>query len=328
MTSTLDHRIEELLSGIDPGMKEQIQRAAMIIQSGGLAVFPTETVYGLGANALDPEAVRKIYEAKGRPSDNPIIIHVCDIKMAESVVDLNWRGRYLMEKFWPGPLSIVLTAKPCVPEQTRGGLPTAAVRMPDNAIALNLIRASGVPIAAPSANKSGRPSPTDAATVKDDIGDAAQIILDGGPTRVGLESTVLDVTGEAPVLLRPGGVSKEEIEAALCMTVLMPTDKNMLRRSPGTRYRHYAPQIPLVIDDGTARGASFGKKWAWIGISEPQGDPHVKIIFNDVEEYARELFRAFRAVENSGAEVIIAEAPDKAGIGLALMDRLTRAAGI
>jgi len=328
MKQNISERIEELYLSLEPGMKEEIKKAGEIIRSGGLVAFPTETVYGLGANALDADAVKKIYEAKGRPSDNPIILHVCDIKMAETLVEFNWRARYLMEKFWPGPLSLVLNAKPAVPERTRGGLSTAAIRMPDNAIALELIRVSGVPIAAPSANKSGRPSPTDAKTVKEDIGEAVAMVIDGGATRVGLESTVLDVTGDAPVLLRPGGISKEEIEKVLLMPVLLPEDKNMLKRSPGTRYRHYAPKIPLVLADDKAEEAVKGKKWAWLGVSEPKCAPYTKIIFTDVREYAKELFRAFRTIENSGADIILAEIPDEAGIGLALKDRLTRAAGI
>ncbi len=328
MTDDMTKRINKIFSQTNKELIADIEKAGDIIRSGGLVAFPTETVYGLGANALDAEAVKKIYAAKGRPSDNPLILHVCDVKMAESVVELNWRARYLMEKFWPGPLSLVLKAKPIVPERTRGGLSTAAIRMPDNGIALELIRASGVPIAAPSANKSGRPSPTDAQTVKEDIGDAVAMVLDGGPTRVGLESTVLDLTGEDPVLLRPGGISKEQIEEALHIQVLLSTDVNIIRRSPGTRYRHYAPKIPLILADEKAKEIIADKKWAWIGISEPIGNPCEKIIFANIDEYAKELFRAFRAIENSGAEIIVAEIPGKIGIGLALKDRLSRAAGI
>jgi len=325
-------RIEERLKGhiaeISEAMLSEIREAAQKILSGELVGFPTETVYGLGANALDAQAVIKIYKAKGRPSDNPLIIHVCDIEMAESVVELNWRARFLMDTFWPGPLSLVLKAKDIVPEVTRGGLETAAIRMPDNAIALELIRMSGVPIAAPSANRSGRPSPTDAVTVKEDIGDAVSIVLDGGPTKVGLESTVLDVSGEFPVLLRPGGVSKEDIEKALHLQVLLPCDGESIKRSPGTRYRHYAPRIPLILTDSFYSGEADGKKWAWIGTSEPEHSPYIKIIFNDVEEYAKELFRALRTIEKSGAEIIIAQIPEETGIGRALKDRLARASGI
>ncbi len=326
--SKMEERLEESKTGIDDVMLSEIHLAAGKILSGKLVGFPTETVYGLGANALDAEAVSKIYTAKGRPSDNPLIIHVCDIKMAESVVELNWQARFLMEKFWPGPLSLVLKAKDAVPEITRGGLDTAAVRMPDNAIALQLIRMSGVPIAAPSANRSGRPSPTDAATVREDIGEAVSMVLDGGPAKVGLESTVLDVSGKSPVLLRPGGISKEEIESALHIPVLLPTDGDPLKRSPGTRYRHYAPKIPLVLANGTCCTEACGKKWAWIGTSEPKGSPFIKIIFKDTEEYAKELFRVLRLIEKSGAETIIAQMPDESGIGRALKDRLVRASGI
>ncbi len=328
MMSRMEERPEERKALINDEMLTEIRLAAQMILSGELVGFPTETVYGLGANALDMEAVKKIYEAKGRPSDNPLIIHVCNIKMAESVVDLNWRARLLMDIFWPGPISLVLRAKDIVPEITRGGLDTAAVRMPDNAIALELIRISGVPIAAPSANRSGRPSPTDAVTVREDIGEAVAIVLDGGPAKVGLESTVLDVSGESPVLLRPGGISKEEIETALNMPILLPSDGNSLKRSPGTRYRHYAPKIPLLLADCSYSSESGGKKWAWIGTSEPTGSPFIKIIFKDTEEYAKELFRVLRLIEKSGAETIIAEIPDESGIGRALKDRLVRASGI
>lgn len=328
MMSKMEERLEENKTGIEEGMLSEIHLAARKILSGELVGFPTETVYGLGANALDPEAVMKIYEAKGRPSDNPLIIHVCDIKMAESVVELNWRARFLMDTFWPGPLSLVLKAKETVPKVTRGGLDTAAIRMPDNPIALELIRAAGVPIAAPSANRSGRPSPTDAVTVREDIGDAVSIVLDGGPAEVGLESTVLDVSGGSPVLLRPGGISKEEIEKALDISVLFPCDVESIKRSPGTRYRHYAPGIPLVLTDSYGKSATEGKKWAWIGTSEPEHLPYIKIIFSDTEEYAKELFRALRMIEKSGAEIIVAQIPDESGIGRALKDRLIRASGI
>lgn len=328
MISKMEEKIDIHISGLDKNMLPEIGRAAQKILSGKLVGFPTETVYGLGANALNAEAVVKIYKAKGRPSDNPLIIHVCDIKMAESVVELNWRARFLMETFWPGPLSLVLKAKEVVPQVTRGGLKTAAIRMPDNPIALELIRASGVPIAAPSANRSGRPSPTDAVTVRDDIGKAVSIVLDGGPTKVGLESTVLDLSGDDPVLLRPGGISKEDIENALHIPVILPYDGKSIKRSPGTRYRHYAPKIPLVLTDSFYSVEAEGKKWAWIGTSEPQHSPFLKIIFGNTEEYAKELFRALRVIETSGAEIIIAQTPNETGIGRALKDRLIRASGI
>jgi L-threonylcarbamoyladenylate synthase len=165
-------------------------------------------------------------------------------------------------------------------------------------------------------------------TVREDIGDAVSMVLDGGPAVVGLESTVLDVSGEDPVLLRPGGVSKEEIERALHIPVLLPCDGESTKRSPGTRYRHYAPEVPLVLTDSSYSSEAEGKKWAWIGTSEPEHSPAVKIIFRDTEEYAKELFRALRTIEKSGAEIIIAQIPDESGIGRALKDRLIRASGI
>lgn len=324
--SNVDARVENKISALAPEQLEIVRRGAEIIKSGGLVAFPTETVYGLGANALDAEAVRRIYETKGRPSDNPLILHVSSIEMTEGLVELNWRARMLMEKFWPGPLSIVLPAKEVIPSRTRGGLPTAAVRMPDAAVALALIKFSNLPIAAPSANISGRPSPTDAETVRRDVGDKIPLVIDGGETRFGVESTVIDMTGEHAVLLRPGGLAKEDIEAELGEEVLLPQDQTIIKRSPGTRYRHYAPNVPLILAAPDEIPAD-AENWAWMGVAEPNGNPAKKIKFRDDAEYARELFRAMRALEKSGVSAIYAEIPEERGIGLALKDRLVRAAG-
>ena len=325
MNESVNERVRKKIAELDEAQLLLCKKGGKIIKEGGLVAFPTETVYGLGANALDAEAVKKIYETKGRPSDNPLILHVSSIEMAEKLVSLNWRARFLMEKFWPGPLSIVLPAYPAVPLRTRGGLETAAVRMPDSAAGLALIEESGVPIAAPSANISGRPSPTDADTVRHDIGAKIPLIIDGGDTRFGVESTVIDMTGDQPVLLRPGGLAKEAIEEALHMEVLLPQDQKMIKRSPGTRYRHYAPSIPLKLtapDEVPDAG-----DWAWIGTDAPARIPMVKIILRDDAEYAKELFRALRTLEHSGASVIYAQRPKGTGIGRALLDRLERAAG-
>ena len=270
--------------------------------------------------------MRRIYETKGRPSDNPLILHVSSIEMTEGLVELNWRARMLMEKFWPGPLSIVLPAKEVIPSRTRGGLPTAAVRMPDAPVALALIKFSNLPIAAPSANISGRPSPTDAETVRRDVGDKIPLVIDGGETRFGVESTVIDMTGEHAVLLRPGGLAKEDIESELGEEVLLPQDQTMIKRSPGTRYRHYAPNVPLVLA-APDEIPSDAENWAWMGVAEPNGNPTKKIKFRDDAEYARELFRAMRTLEKSGVSAIYAEIPEERGIGRALKDRLIRAAG-
>jgi len=328
MMKDMEKRLNKILDETTEEELSLFKKAAEIIKAEGLVAFPTETVYGLGANALNENAVKKIYEAKGRPSDNPLILHVSGIEMAESLVHINETAKLLMNKFWPGPLSLVLKAKDIIPLSTRGGLSTAAIRMPDNRIALEIIRISNLPIAAPSANKSGRPSPTDAKTVRDDIGDSVEMVIDGGKTLVGLESTVLDITGENPILLRPGAISKEEIEAVLNVTVLFSQDENIIKRSPGVRYRHYAPNIPLMLSDvENASKYASGKKWAWIGISEPKGTPNIKIIFLNTNEYAKELFRVLREIETTKVEVIIAEKPEQKGIGLALTDRLIKAAG-
>ncbi|MCQ4763789.1 L-threonylcarbamoyladenylate synthase [Cloacibacillus evryensis] len=323
---TVGARVAERIASLTPEQRELTDRGAEIIKAGGLVAFPTETVYGLGANALDAEAVKKIYETKGRPSDNPLILHVSSIEMTEALVEINWRARFLMERFWPGPLSIVLPAKEIIPARTRGGLSTAAVRMPDTAAALALIEKSGLPVAAPSANISGRPSPTDAETVRQEIGRVIPLVIDGGDTRLGLESTVIDMTGDHPVLLRPGGLPKETVEEALNMEVLLPQDQKMIRRSPGTRYRHYAPAIPLKLSAPQETPAD-ADNWAWLGTGNPAGSPCVKIIFRDDAEYAKELFRALRTLERSGARIIYAELPAEKGIGRALKDRLIRAAG-
>lgn len=326
--SELEKRLEKIFSETTEEEHKLYKKAAQEIKNGNLVAFPTETVYGLGADALNAEAVAKIYEAKGRPSDNPLILHVSGLEMVKKLVELNENAVKLMEAFWPGPLSVVLPAKEIVPSRTRGGLETAAVRMPDNRIALELIKEADLPIAAPSANKSGRPSPTDAETVRNDIGSAVTYVLDGGETHYGLESTVVDMTGENPVMLRPGGVTAKDIERVLGLKVQKPMDANTIKRSPGTRYRHYAPKLPMYLSSPEeAEKMAKNKKWGWIGTGEPTGKPEVRIMFANKEEYAHELFRTLRNIENMGIELIIAEKPDEEGIGRALLDRLNRAAG-
>ena len=326
MKSKMEDRLKDIFAQTNECELSLFREAAELIKFGELVAFPTETVYGLGANALDEEAVKNIFIAKGRPSDNPLILHVSSREMAERLVHLNERAEKLMAEFWPGPLSLVLTAKEIVPLSTRGGLSTAAIRMPDNRIALEIIRLSDLPIAAPSANKSGRPSPTDAKTVRTDLGEKVKMIIDGGRTDVGVESTVLDITGEHPILLRPGAISKEEIEKLLGTEVFYTEEESINRRSPGTRYRHYAPKIPLLLAEvGKLPKEVQSKKWAWIGISEPSIEPNIKIIFKDNKEYAKELFRVLREVEEKDIELIVAEIPEQNGIGIALSDRLKRA---
>ncbi|MDD3516381.1 MAG: L-threonylcarbamoyladenylate synthase [Synergistaceae bacterium] len=311
-----------------------IGEAAELLRGGRLVAFPTETVYGLGANGLDPAAAAKIYAAKGRPSDNPLILHFSSPGDAESAVIVNERARRLMDLFWPGPLTLVLPSRGTVPPEVTAGLDTVAVRMPSHPVALALIAAAGLPVAAPSANTSGRPSPTDAPAVASDLGDRVDLVLDGGPTSVGLESTVLDLTGKDMVLLRPGGCPVEEIESRTGEQVLRSGGN--VRRSPGTRYRHYAPSVPLILHDGAGareKALASGGRIAWLGMDGPEilfdpgeTDGELSLRFSTPENYARALFHALRFLESSGASIIVAQRPGTdAGIALALRDRLERA---
>lgn len=242
---------------IGPEDEAKLQEAAGILRAGGLVAFPTETVYGLGGNGLLKEASRSIYAAKGRPSDNPLILHISDMKELEPITrEIPHRARTLAEHFWPGPLTMILNKAEIVPLETTGGLSTVAVRMPEHEVARRLIALAGVPVAAPSANTSGRPSPTTAAHVREDLEGKIEAILDGGPSGIGLESTIVDLSGEEPVLLRPGAITAEMLEKALGERVLLdpalekPLDPSVHPKAPGMKYRHYAPKAPMVIIQG------------------------------------------------------------------------------
>ena len=303
---------------------EAISRAAEIIKNGGLVAFPTETVYGLGANALDDAAVKKIFEAKGRPADNPLILHVADIREASSFAVVNDVAESLIKRFWPGPLTVVLYSLKNVPLTTRAGLDTVALRSPGNHIALDLIKKSGKPIAAPSANRSGRPSPTTAEAVWDDLGDSVDMILDGGMTAIGVESTVIDATRENISILRPGGVTREMLETIAKVT---GGEGVASRRSPGTRHRHYAPSTEVRLwESGGLEVFQYEGRWCYVGMRTPPDGFVRKITFDTYEDYARGLFRALRDLENCGA-VIIADLPDNTGLGEAIRNRLLHAAG-
>ena len=304
---------------------EAISKAAEIIKSGGLVAFPTETVYGLGANALDETAVKKIFEAKGRPADNPLILHVTNKFEASSYAVLNNTAESLMERFWPGPLTIVLYSLLNVPLCARGGLDTVALRSPKNPIALRLIEMSGIPLAAPSANRSGRPSPTTALEVWDDLGTSVDMILDGGSTEIGVESTVIDATNGKVSILRPGGVTREILET---ITKVVPDEGANSRRSPGTRHRHYAPSVEIRLWECEERTFfQNAEKWCYVGIRIPPDGSMKNIIFDTPRDYARGLFSALRELEGCGASVIIADLPDGAGLGEAIRNRLLHAAG-
>lgn len=322
-----------LLAVTPSSRSRHLEEAVRVLLGGGLVAFPTETVYGLGADATNPRAVGGIFAAKGRPGDNPLIVHVASLEEAQALGAFDDRARALAARFWPGPLTLVVEADPRIPEEVRAGLPSVAIRMPRHLLAQDLIRLAGVPVAAPSANRSGRPSPTDAASVREDLDGRIPLILDGGPAEVGVESTVVDVTGEKVVLLRPGGISSEDLER-VCGPLGYPQGEDLLRRSPGTRHRHYAPGVPLWLWDGGDVPEEIrilereGVPWGYVGVLPPPANPAWELRGGTFEEYAALLFRALRRLEQQGARGILAEWPrGKAGIARALRDRLSRASG-
>lgn len=293
-------------------MTKQILRAAELIRAGELVAFPTETVYGLGANALDAEAVEKIYAAKGRPPSSPLIVHVCSIEMAQSLVR-EWpeRAEKLTGKFWPGPLTLVLPKQPRVPDSLTAGLPTVGVRMPAHPIALDLIRAAGVPIAAPSANPFTELSPTTAQHVRDALRDRVALVLDGGPSKVGIESTVLSLAGADPVLLRPGMVTKADIEAVIGPVKTLASDDAGAHASPGLHHRHYSPKTPLILmEPGAALPTGRGIRL------EMPADPR---------EYAAVLYERLHAADTQGWDWIALGRPPAGDVWAAIRDRLERA---
>ena len=328
-----------------------IARAAAVIRGGGLTVFPTETVYGLGGNGLDAAAAQKIYAAKGRPSDNPLIIHVAEPADAYHYVRTDEVTRELYERlskaFMPGPLTVILPKRDCVPLSTTGGLDSVAVRCPSHPVAHALIAAAGVPVAAPSANLSGKPSPTCAAHVADDLSGRVDIILDGGECDIGLESTIVkidrDEAGGYLTLLRPGGITYDaltcvcdRVEIARAVSEQLAKDERPL--SPGMKYRHYAPSSPLVLLEGHADDVL-----AYLQMRQAEAvcailcyDEEVPFLKNerllpvgkraDVAAHAKTLFAKLREADGTGAEIIYAHLPDKSGLGLALYNRMIRAA--
>lgn len=335
----------------DPGT---VNRAGLILRRGGLVAFPTETVYGLGANALDGPAVAGIFQAKGRPRDNPLIVHVAAqdtvYQLAAAVPD---SARRLMQAFWPGPLTLVLPAGPGLPPEVTAGLNSVGLRMPAHPVALALITAAGVPVAAPSANLSGRPSPTTAEHVWQDLSGRIDAVLDGGPAGVGVESTVLDMTGPAPVVLRPGGVTPAELAAVAGEVTLDPGVTNTAAatggdrrppRSPGMKYRHYAPKAPLILVEGAPERVpprireladsyrAAGKRVGILACAESadmfsSGQVLVAGRRAEPATVAARLFAALRRFDELGVDVILAEGVEPQGVGLAVMNRLRRAAG-
>lgn len=310
-----------------------VQAAAQWIRRGGLVAFPTETVYGLGGNALDAAAVARVFEAKGRPRFDPLIVHVRDVASAEALVaEFSPMARRLADRFWPGPLTLVLPKRDVVPEIVTAGLETVGLRIPDHPLALELLRAAGVPVAAPSANLFGRTSPTTAEHVAEQLGERIDLILDGGACRVGVESTVLQLDGDAPTVLRLGGVTVEELEATLGPVRIATEggDETAPQLAPGLLSRHYAPRTPvrLTADLSAApTGARVGAlAWRQIGDPGVYGASEVLSPSSDLREAAANVFAALRRLDAAGMEVIVAELVPASGLGRAINDRLRRAA--
>lgn len=332
--------------------REAIRQAAAVIRRGGLVAFPTETVYGLGANTLNPQAVARIFTVKRRPACDPLIVHIADIEdMGRVVRTIPPQAKILSQVFWPGPLTLVLPRAETVPASVTAGLETVAVRMPAHPVALALIREAGTPIAAPSANLFGRPSPTTAQHVLDDLGEQVDLVLDGGPTFIGLESTVLDLSGGQPTILRPGGTSHEALSTVLGQVAIktctqQPYDNEGGLASPGLMQKHYSPQAELVFFKGTEpevlaamreRLAELLKRGKRVGLLIASEDKAVFADYpvnvadlgsrDDLNLVAARLFATMRALDAQGVDVILARGFGNAGLGLAIEDRLTKAAG-
>lgn len=329
--------------------RQEIEKAGEILKSGGLVAFPTETVYGLGADALNEEAAARIYAAKGRPSDNPLIVHIArreDLRgIVKEIPDAAWK---LAEAYWPGPLTMILKKNDRVPMGTTGGLDTVAVRMPDHELAKALILAGGGYIAAPSANTSGRPSPTTAAHVEEDLAGKIDMILDGGPVSIGLESTIIDLSGKEPVILRPGYISREMLERVIGPVkidqALIEADSKVRPKAPGMKYKHYAPKASMVIVEGprervvkkiqelVQKGEASGEKIGVISACETTEHYRGGIVktigsLEDELSIAHNLYGILREFDETGVDRIYSEAFDTPRMGQAIMNRLMKAAG-
>jgi L-threonylcarbamoyladenylate synthase len=318
---------------------DDMKDAVAVLRSGGLVAFPTETVYGLGADALNPVAVQKIFEAKGRPSDNPLIVHVASLEIAwHFTTEIADKGLQLAKRFWPGPLTLVVKRKAIVPDIVTAGLDTVAIRIPNHPVTLELLQRFESGIVGPSANISGRPSPTSAEHVYHDLNGKIDIILDAGPTTIGMESTVVDVTVDPPVILRIGGLCREEIEKEIGQTH-RTSAQEMLRRSPGTRHRHYAPKALIVLIPKNDRESFIeqvnkmkenGKTIGAITYSEDlnviETTRYHLILSSSVERYGRNIFRALRELDSLDVDSMLVESVEEKGIGAAIMDRLVKAA--
>ena len=329
-----------LLNAAEPGAVEQ---AARIIRDGGLVGMPTETVYGLAANALDGKAVAKIFAAKGRPQDNPLIVHISAFEQIRRLVKaVPESARKLAEAYWPGPMTMVLEKSALIPDEVSTGLPTVGIRFPSHPVAQALITAAGVPIAAPSANLSGLPSTTTAQHVMRDMDGRIDAVLDGGPCGVGVESTIVTLASDAPRLLRPGGITLEQLRAVLGRVdvdkaVLNPLPKGAHPLSPGMKYKHYSPKANVIILDGSERAyADYVNTHKAPGVAALCYTGEEKLVnvpavcYGGEADYAtqaRDLFESLRHLDDIGAQTVYARCPEPKGVGLAVCNRLMRAAG-
>lgn len=346
---TMETKVVQIQEAVQEADIEKLKEAGEIIRAGGLVAFPTETVYGLGGDALNCESSKKIYAAKGRPSDNPLIVHITDMDHLSPIVrEVNENAKKLAQAFWPGPLTMILPKSDLVPKETTGGLETVAIRMPSHPVAREFIRLAGGYVAAPSANLSGKPSPTRAKYVLQDMNGRIDMIIDGGDGEIGLESTIVDLTAEKPVLLRPGYISHEMLEEVLGKVLIdqasLGIDTKAAPKAPGMKYRHYAPKGELTLVEGESEAVvkyineqtmlhrEKGEKTGVIGTSEVatlyQADS-IKIAGSrkDEDAIARQLYNFLREFDDENIEYMYAESFDTNGIGQAIMNRLIKAAG-
>ena len=335
-------------------IEQTAKEAASVWADGGLVAFPTETVYGLGGNGLNKEASKKIYAAKGRPSDNPLILHIADMEQLYPLVKTDnekimARAKAVADAFWPGPLTMILPKADNIPYETTGGLDTVAIRMPSHPVARRLLQVCQLPIAAPSANLSGRPSPTSASHVIEDMDGRIDMIIDGGDVGIGVESTIVDLTGETPMLLRPGFVTPEMLEEVLGSVetdaaVYRQVGKDVHPKAPGMKYRHYAPKASMVLVEGTKeqvvnyineeirKKREQGKRIGVMATDESKDSYQADVILSvgsraSMDSVAHNLFRALREFDEENVDFIYSESFDASGCGFAVMNRLLKAAG-
>ena len=322
--------------------EEDIKTAAELLKNGGVVGIPTETVYGLAADALNPEAVKKIFKAKGRPGDNPLIVHICDfsdIERLNLVTKIPDTAKKLADAFWPGPLTMIMKKSDVIPNEVSAGLDTVAIRFPSHKTAQAIIRESGTVLAAPSANISGSPSPTTAQHVMNDMDGKIDAVLDGGASEVGLESTVITLAGDVPRVLRPGGITVEMLESVLGKVevddaVLHKLADNVKVASPGMKYKHYAPKAKITILDADSREfteyVNSQKKEGLFALCFEEDVPFLQVPYislgKDETDQAKHLFAALRELDERGAQEVYARCPSKQGVGLAVYNRLIRAA--